>query len=73
MFFPALVDKGVTFAATVAAGRCFCWSRCPFAVISDSGRYFEISFSVSPGHFEKDLSLIAWSRVRLVGKQSILW
>ena len=45
MFSPALVDKGVTFAA----GSFFYWSRCPFAVISDSGRYFEISLSVSPG------------------------
>ena len=71
MFSPALVDKGVTFAAAAAAGCCFCWSRCPFAVISDSGRYFEISLSVSPGHLEKYPSLIAWSRVRLVGQQSI--
>ena len=71
MFSPDLVDKGVTFAAAAAAGRCFCWSRCPFAVISDSGRYFEISFSVSPGHIDKDPSLISWSRVRLVGQQRI--
>ena len=67
MFSPDLVDKGVTFTDDAAAGRCFCWSRCPFDVISDSGRYFEISFSVSPGHIEKDPSLIACSRVRLFG------
>ena len=66
-----LVDKGVTFAAADAADSCFCWSRCPFAVISDSGRYFEISFSVSLDHVEKDPYLIAWSRVRLVGQQRI--
>ena len=71
MFYPSLVDKGVTFAAAAAAGRCFCWSRRYFAVISDSGRYFEISFSVSHGHVEKDPYLIAWSRVRLVGQQRI--
>ena len=68
VFYPALVDKGVTFAATDAAGSCFCWSRRPFAVISDSGRYFEISLSVSPGHVENYPSLIAWSRVCLVGQ-----
>ena len=72
MFSPALVDKVVTFAAAAADVHCFCWSRCPFAVIPDSGRYFEISFSVSPGHVEKDPSLISWSRVRLVGQHSIL-
>ena len=71
MFSPDLVDKGVTFAASDDAGRCFCWSRCPFYVISDSGRYFEICLSVSPGHVEKDPSLISWSRVSLVGKQRI--
>ena len=71
MFSPDLVDKGVTFAADAAAGRCFCWPRCPFSVISNSGRYFEISFSASPGHVEKDPSLIAWSRVRLFGQQMI--
>ena len=71
MFSPDLVEKGVTFDAAAAAGCCFCWSRCHFAVISDSGRYFEISFSVSPGHVEKDTSLIAWNRVRLVGQQRI--
>ena len=54
MLSPVLVDKYVTFAADVAAGNCFCWSRCPFPVIYDSGGYFEISFSVSPGHVEKD-------------------
>ena len=71
MLSSALVDRCVTFSAASDNGRCFCWSRCPFAVISDYGRYFETSLSVSPGHVEKDLSLIAWSRVRLVGKQSI--
>ena len=71
MFSPALVDKGVTFAAAASAGRFFCWYRCLFAVISYSGGYFEISFSVGPVHVEKDPFLIAWSRVRLVGKQSI--
>ena len=72
MFSPSLVDKSVTFAAAAATGSCFCWSRCPFAVISDSGRYFEIRFSVSPGHVGKYPSLIDWSRVRLVGQQRIL-
>ena len=62
MFCPALVEKGVKFAAAAAAGCCFCWSRCPFAGIYEYGRYFEISFSVSPGHVEKNPSLIAWSR-----------
>ena len=71
MFSPDLADKGVTFAAAAADGRCFFWSRCPFDVISDSGRYFEISFSLSPGHVEKDPSLIDWSRVRLVGLHRI--
>ena len=47
--------------------------RCPFAVIYNSGRYFEISFSVGPGHVEKYPSLIAWSRVSLVGQQRIWW
>ena len=59
MFYPDLVDTGVTFSAADAAGRCLCWSRCPFDVIYDSGKYFEISFSVSPGHVENDPSLIA--------------
>ena len=66
MFSSDLVDKGVLFAAADVAGCCFCWSRCLFAVISDFGRYFEISFSVSPGHVEKNPSLIAFSRVHLV-------
>ena len=73
LFSPDLVNKGVTFATAAANGCCFCCSRCPFAVISDSGRYFEISFSVSPGHIDKDPSLIAWSRVRLVGQHMIWW
>ena len=67
----ALVNKGVTFSADDAAGSCLCCYRCPFAVISDSGIYFEISFSLSPGHVEKDPSLIAWRRVRLVRQQKI--
>ena len=71
MFSPALVDKYVTFTATDSTGRCFWWYRFPFFVISDSGRYFEISFSVSPGDIEKDPSLVSWSRVRLVGQQRI--
>ena len=71
MLSPALVHKCVTFVTAAAAGRCLCWSRFPFAVISDSGRYFEISLSVSPGHVDKDPSLIAWSRVHLVGHQRI--
>ena len=65
------MDKGVIFAAAAAAGCCFFWSRCPFDVIYDSGRYFEIILSVSPGHVEKDPSLIAWSRVCLVGQKRI--
>ena len=68
---PVLVDKCVTFASAASAGCCLCWSRCPFDLISDSGRYFEISFSVSPFHVEKDPYLIACSRVRLVGQQTI--
>ena len=59
MFSPTLVDKGVTFAAASAGGSCFCCSRCSFDVISDSERYIEISFSVSPVHVEKDPSLIS--------------
>ena len=71
MLSPALVDKVVTFAVAAAASRCFCWSRYPFSVISDSGRYFEIIFYVSPGHVEKDPYLIVWIRVCLVGQQRI--
>ena len=67
MFSSALVDKCVAFASAAAAGHCFFWSRCPLVVISDCGKYFEMSFSVSPGHVEKDQSLISWSSVRLVG------
>ena len=73
MFSPDLVVKGVTFANAAAAGSCFLWSRCPFAMIYDSGRYFEIRFSASPGHVEKGPSFIAWIRVRLVGQHRILW
>ena len=71
MFFADLLDKGITFDSAAAAGCCFCWSRCPFDVISDSGRYFEINFSVGPGHVKKDPSVIALIRVRLVGQQRI--
>ena len=71
MFYPGLVDKDVKFSDSASAGRCFFWSRCPFSVISDSGRYFEIRFYVSPVHVDKDTSLISWSRVRLVGQQRI--
>ena len=63
MFSPVLVDKGVTFDAAAAAGLCLCWYMDPFAVISDSGRYFEIIFSVSTGHVDKDPYLISWIRV----------
>ena len=73
MFSPSLVYKGVTFAAAATSGRCFCWSRCHFGMISDYGRYFEMSFSVSPGRVEKDPSLIACIRICLVGQQRILW
>ena len=38
-------------------------------MISDYGRYFEIIFSVSPDHIEKDPSLIAWSRVLWLGSR----
>ena len=71
MFLPSLVDTFVTFASDSAAGNYFCWSRCPLVVISDSGRYFEMSFSVSPGHVVEDPSLIYWSRVILVWHQRI--
>ena len=72
MFCPALMDKGVLFAASAAAGgSCLFWSRCPFYMISDSGRYFEIGFSVGPIHVEKDTLLISWIRIRLVGQQRI--
>ena len=71
MFSPFLVDNCVTSAAAASDVFCFGWSSCPFAVIYDSRRYFEISFSVSPCHVEKYLSLIFCSRVRLVGQQRI--
>ena len=38
VFSHDLVDTCVTFADAADAGRCFLWSRCPFDVISDSGR-----------------------------------
>ena len=40
-------------------------------VISDSGRYFEMSLSVSPGRVANDPSLIVWSRGRLVWQSRI--
>ena len=63
MFSHAVVDKGVTSAASYTAGRFLCWSRCPLAVIADYGRYLEMVFSVIPGHFAKDPSLISCIRV----------
>ena len=71
MFSPNLVYKGVIFVVADVVGRCFFWSRCPLAVIYDSERYFDMSFSVSPGYVAKYPSLIAWIRVRLVGQQMI--
>ena len=59
VFSPALVDKVVIFSAAAATGNCFFWSRCLFSVISGSGRYSEISFSLSTGYVEKYLSFIA--------------
>ena len=64
MFSLALVSNGVTFLADSDTGCCLCWSRCPLSVVSDSGRYFEKSFSVSPGHVAKDPYFIACIRVR---------
>ena len=66
MLSPALVDKCVTFVAASDDGCCLCWSKCPLDVISDSGRYSKMSFSVSPGHGAKDSSSIAWIKVSLV-------
>ena len=71
MLSHSLLDKGVTFASAAAYCRFLCWYRCSFSVIYDSVRYFEISFSVSYGHVEKDSYLIAWIRVRLVGQHKI--
>ena len=36
-------------------------------MIYDSRRYFKISFSMNPGHVDKDISLIAWIRVIWLG------
>ena len=72
LFSPALVDISVTFAAASATGRCFCWSRCRLAAISDYGRCFLTSLAVSPGHVAKDPSLIPWVRVCFVRHQMIL-
>ena len=71
MFSSDLVAKGVTFSIAVSAFYCFLWSRFPLAVISDSGRYFEMSLSVSPGRVANDPSLIVWSRGRLVWQSRI--
>ena len=54
-----------------AAGCFLCWSSCPLDMISDYGRYFEISLSVGPGRVAKDSSLLAWSMVRLIGQLRI--
>ena len=72
LFSPALVDISVTFAAASATGRCFYWSRCPLAAISDYGRYFVISLAVSTSHVAKDPSLITWVRFFFVRHQMIL-
>ena len=53
MLFPSLVSLGDTFAAAAAAGHLFCCSRCPLDVIYYSVRYFEMRFSMSPGHVAK--------------------
>ena len=71
MFSPVFLGKGATFSAAAAAGCLSCWPRCPLAGISDSGRYFEMSLSVSPGHVAKDQYLIVWNRERFVGQQRI--
>ena len=71
MFYPGLVDKNVIFSAAAASGRCFCCSRCPFAVISDYGRYFEMIFAVCTGHVSKAPSLIDWSRVSFLGGRGL--
>ena len=69
MLSPSFVVKCITFAAANDPGRCFCWSRFPLTVISYFGRYFEISFDVSPGHVVKAPSLIAWIGVSFVGQK----
>ena len=71
VFSPVFVVIGITFAAAYYTDRCLCWYRCPLYVISDSGRYFEISFAVSPGHVAKDPSFISWIMVSFVRHQSI--
>ena len=70
MFSTSLVAKGVTFVAADDNSCCFCWSRCPLDVISDSGIYFEMIFSVSPGHVAKDQYLISLIRVHFSGQKS---
>ena len=71
MLPPALVAKVFIFSSAAAAGNCFCWSRRTLAVISDSGRYFEMIFAMSTGHVAKAPSLIYWSRVSFFGQQGI--
>ena len=71
VFSPALVDNCVIFAAATDAGCFLCWYRCPLDVIHDSGRYFEMSFSVIPGHVAKYPFLIACSRVCFLMQQRI--
>ena len=46
---------------------------CPFAVASDFGRYFWTSCSVSPGHVERKLLLIAVVMVDVHGLQHARW
>ena len=46
---------------------------CPFAVASDFVRNFRMSCSVSPGHLEKKLFLIAVIIVDVHGLQHAIW
>ena len=46
---------------------------CPFSVASDFGRYFWKSCSVSPGHMERKLFLIAVVMVDVHGLQHARW
>ena len=49
------------------------FQMCPFAVASDLGRYFWTSYSVSPGHVERKLFLIAVVIVDVHGLQHARW
>ena len=69
MLSPSFVVKCVTFAAATNPGRYFCSSRFPLIAIHYSGRYFEISFDVSPGHVVNASSLISWIGLSFVGQQ----